>query len=111
MPPGDAGRPPGGGAGRAAKADPGKIGTADDCRRYHAPQHLPLRRQLERLHRLGAHPTGELIFEALRRLSDPDRAAVLDLLERIVEWSPEAIEALGARDFPPAPLLVIRRAA
>jgi hypothetical protein len=61
-------------------------------------------RLLEALHRRGPRPIGEILAAALIRLGPDDRAEIVDLAERIVAWSPDAIRALGASDYPAAPI-------
>jgi len=72
-----------------------------------SPQGLSFRRLTERLHANGPRPVGEAIAFALRRLDPDGRAELLGQLEVIASFTPEQVDALGARDWPTPPLVAI----
>jgi hypothetical protein len=68
---------------------------------------LRYRRLVEALHDRGPRPVAEVLSFALRRLGEADRRAVIDQIEAIIAWSPQAIWLLGADRFPAPPLLEV----
>ena len=75
--------------------------------RQAAAQQLRRQRDVERVHRLGARPTFELIDEIIRAY--PQLAGDIDaLIERYAtRLSPDLLQAVGGDRFPALPLRVV----
>ncbi len=63
-------------------------------------------RQIERVHSLGPRAVAELLAEIAAATGQHVR--VVDLVEEYARLDPELIRAVGADNFPPMPLGVVR---
>ena len=94
---------------RWIKAFLGEGPDAEQAHRFLDKRLLDVRYRLlvKRLCALGERPVGELLLEVIggdERLRDD----VFALLERYTRLTPEAVRAVGADVFPPAPLQEVR---
>jgi hypothetical protein len=101
--------PPSAGGPRVDESDDGlgdrRLNTAPPDS---AQQQLRYQRAVTRVHALGPRPVGELIRE-LTTEHNIDRETVLALLEQYAAGlSPEIVGAVGARDYPPPPLWLVK---
>ncbi len=67
---------------------------------------LRFERMVERLHRLGARPLAELLFEIATATHEP--GLIADRVKAFANLDPEIVRAVGADRFPAMPLTVIR---
>jgi hypothetical protein len=92
-----------------AGADEGQVKRSDYSRPRPSAQALHqdprVRRLTVNLHALGPRPLGELLLELVEVHGIGDD--VLDRLEVYYGLSDYAVESLGGREWPPAPLTVL----
>ncbi len=63
-----------------------------------------LRRQAEELHRRGPRPIGEILLELIDRWGPAFEADLVQRLERYSGIDAEIYYAVGAAEYPPAPI-------
>jgi hypothetical protein len=69
-----------------------------------ASSDLVFSRRVERLHRLGPRPLGEILIELIARWGEPLRADLDQRLDRYLRLDPAVVHALGGDQFPAPPL-------